>query len=119
MSLKSDVQVFVSRMDGLTAFLDEGAAPNAKQFAKVLAWVGELRTTLQNSPIEADAGAPAAAPDEPVGGVVTTAFWKKQVKAALEEQGYDPESADEILPTIAVDLNADPQAVAAKVVQGM
>lgn len=60
-----------------------------------------------------------SATTEPVGGAGTTAFWKNQVLAALEEQGYDPDSAREVLAMIPIDLNADPQTVAARAAQGM
>ena len=91
------------------------AAPTAKQWQRIVATIADL----QSAPAEAEAVVANHATTEPVGGAGTTAWWKSQVLAALEEQGYDPESAREVMAMIPIDLNADPQAVAARAAQGM
>jgi len=84
MSLNDSIQVFVSRMDGITAFLDEGEAPSEKQCGVILKWVEELRLAQ----LEARTATVTAVRGffEPVGGAHTTALWRGKVKEALMAQ---------------------------------
>jgi len=82
MSLNDSIQVFVSRMDGITAFLDEGEAPSERQFGVILKWVEELRLAQLEEPRTATDTAVRGS-SEPVGGAHTTALWRGKVKEAL------------------------------------
>lgn len=102
---------FLDWFEGYAENIDK--CPNDKQWQRIVSKITELQSAPQESAAVEQAQA------EPIGGAGTTAWWKKQVLAELEEQGYDPESAKEVLAMIPIDLNADPQAVAARAAQGM
>lgn len=105
---------FLNWFSGFSENID--GAPNEKQWGRITAKIAELQASGHEPEVHA---AVSAALSEPVGGAGTTEWWKKQVALALEEEGYDPESAREALSTIPVDLNADPAAVARRAAQGM
>ncbi len=102
---------FLDWFEGYAENIDK--CPTEKQWQRIVSKIADL----QSAPDEAVVANHATS--EPVGGAGTTAWWKNQVLAALEEQGYDPESAREVMAMIPIDLNADPQAVAARAAQGM
>jgi len=103
---------FLNWFEGFSDNIEK--APTERQWGKIVAKIADLRSAPADEAVVAQ-----SATTEPIGGAGTTAWWKSQVLAALEEQGYDPESAREVLASITVDLNADPQTVAARAVQGM
>ena len=93
---------FLNWFEGISENIEE--APTPAQWAKIHQRLMALKETPDGQHI---------APTAPVpGGTQVTAHWRLRVKAALEELGYDPESAMEVLATIPVDLNADPATVA-------
>lgn len=122
MALHDSVQVFVSRMDGITAFLGE-EAPNPKQFGVILKWVEELRAAQREEPRAAAPASPAApVSSEPVGGTHTTEWWKGRVKEALMDNdvlNLDAEDAEHEIAMVAIDLNADPKEVALRIVRAL
>lgn len=116
---------FCDWFEGLEDILD-GKLPNEKQWAKLIERVGRLRADVGNGSAtnvirpEGAAAIIVNDVDPNPAGTATTAKWKNRVKAALEEQGYDPESAAEVLaaPGFVVDLNVEPAAMAARLVNG-
>ena len=98
---------FMNWFEGFSENIED--APTPKQWEKIkdrlslLKDCGEAQFITVPVPGELDPN---------VGGTHTTAIWRKKVKASLEELGYDPDSAMEVLATIPTDLNADPGAIA-------
>lgn len=92
-------------------------APTDQQWEKIKSRLLALKDTAEGSAIPVPAAVPGA-PDPVPGGTHVTSTWKGQVIEALEEGGYDRESALEVLSTLPVDLNADPKAVAQRVLSG-
>lgn len=132
----TNLRDFLNWFEGFSENLDK--APNAKQWAKIKERLLALKDYAEAAeaaapPVstsvavqaQASPGVPAPPQNEsadPVpGGTHTTERWKRQVKAALEEAGFDPESAAEVIAGkgFVVDLNADPKVVAARVVAGV
>ena len=100
---------FLNWFEGISENIEE--APTPAQWAKIHQRLMALKETPDGQHIAPTA--PVANGVDPVpGGTQVTAHWRSRVKAALEELGYDPESAMEVLATIPVDLNADPATVA-------
>ena len=92
--------------------------PTPTQWSRIKDRLGRLKEEVLAAPIMAPSASAAPAPVVQTSTEHTAWSWKRDVKAALEEHGYDPESADEVLVTITVDLSQSPQLVADRVIVG-
>jgi hypothetical protein len=111
----SGLRDFLNWFEGKSEDIED--APTAKQWARIKEKLLALKAEVDANGDPVQAAPPVST--EPIGGAHTTEWWKKQVAIALEEEGYDPASAQDVLSTIPVDLNADPAAVAKRAAQGM
>lgn len=103
----SSLRRFLDWFEGFNENIEE--QPTPKQWERIKAKVEDLYANVGEEP---EPGMIAAhvpqAPKKPE----TPAQWKSAAKAFLIEHGFDPESADDILANVPVDLSVDPAIVA-------
>lgn len=89
--------------------------PTQKQWERLRDRILALDTTAQPEPQQA-----VIAPVAPHTPAPTKATWITRFKATLIDRGYDPESANEMMPKLdSIDPDSDPIAAANRAHQGM
>ena len=114
--MQQNLRDFLFWYEGFAENVDEQPTPT--QWSRIKDRLGRLKEEVLAVPVSATSASAAPAPAVQTSTEHTVWSWRRDVKAALEEHGYDPESADEVLVKITVDLSQSPQAVADRVVGG-